>query len=241
MNFKIFFLVVLIILSISCSFINKDDGYNTGYYIFSILRVGDDKIKVIVDSTLSIKDSLNSTNNFVFDAIVKIDGESLSLESLDVDSFGYKYFYSIDKTVIPEKRYEIEVKVKDKVFTSKSLTPKNIKFLSFSDSSVLKIDSSLVLLWNSSGIGFYMLQINQKNEYGSFYFFQVGVQNDTFFPLSTLSYLFPDSGTYDFYIISYDSSYFNYLTDQKYSSFDDGFGLFGSVSVGSLKEVKLIK
>ncbi|HCP16091.1 MAG: hypothetical protein XD76_1332 [candidate division TA06 bacterium 32_111] len=241
MNFKIFFLVILIILSISCSFINEDDGYSTGYYIFSILRVGDDSIKVIVDSTLSIKDSLNFKNNFVFDAIVKIDGESLSVESLDVDSFGYKYFYSLDKTVLPEKSYEIEVKVKDKIFTARSVTPKKINFSSYSDSSVLKIDSSLVLEWNSSGIGFYMLQINQKNEYGSFYFFEIGVQNDTFFSLSKLSYLFPDSGTYDFYIISYDSSYFNYLTDQNYSSFNDGYGLFGSVSVGSLKEVKLLK
>jgi hypothetical protein len=239
-SFKKFLFLIFIILLVSCSIIEKGE-YNTGYYIFSVLKVGDDRIRVIVDSTLSIKDSLNTENNFVIDADVKINGTAAYLETLNSDSFGYKYVYVLDENVLPENNYEIEVKVDDKIFTAKTSTPKNLNFLVYSDSAQIKIDSSLILIWNSSGIGFYMVQINQKNEYGSFFLFQTGVENDTFLPIFNLSYLFPDTGTYDFFVISCDSSYFKYMTDEKFSSFENGYGLFGSVSVGVLKDVKLFK
>lgn len=240
MSFKKFLFMISIIVMLSCSIVEKGE-YNTTYYIFSVLKVGDDRIRVIVDSTLSIKDSLNSENNFVLDAIVKINGNTAYVETLDVDSTGYKYVYLLNEEVLSEKNYEIEVRVDDKSFKAKTFTPKHLDFLIYSDSSQLKIDSSLILIWNSSGIGFYMVQINQKNEYGSFYLFQTGIENDTFLPLFNISYLFPDSGTYDFFVISCDSSYFKYMTDEKFSSFENGYGLFGSVSVGVLKDVKLFK
>lgn len=240
MNFKRFLLLIFIIFLLSCSIIEKGE-YSTGYNIFSVLRVGDQRIRVIVDSTLSINDSLNSENNFVSNATVKINGDIAYLETLSVDSFGYKYVYLLEENVLPEKNYEIEVKVNDKIFTAKTFTPKNLNFLIYSDSSQLRIDSSLILIWNSSGIDFYMVKINQKNEYGSFSLFQTGVQNDTFLLLFNISYLFPDTGTYDFFVISCDSSYFKYTTDEKFSSFDNGYGLFGSVSVGVLKDIKLFK
>ncbi|MEO0289275.1 MAG: hypothetical protein ABIN00_06525 [candidate division WOR-3 bacterium] len=240
MSFKKFLFAVTITVILSCSIIEKGE-YNTGYYIFSVLKVGDDRIRVIVDSTLSIKDSLNSENNFVLDAIVKINGNTAYIETLNVDSAGYKYVYLLNDEVLPEREYEIEVKIDDKIFTAKTFTPESLDFLTYSDSAQLKIDSSLILIWNSSGIGFYMVQIKQKNEYGSFFLFETGIENDTFLPIFNLSYLFPDTGTYDFFVISYDSSYFKYMTDEKFSSFVNGYGLFGSVSVGVLKDVKLFK
>lgn len=240
MSFKKILFLIFIIHLVSCSIIEKGE-YNTGYYIFSVLKVGDDRIRVIVDSTLSIGDSLNSENNFVLNAIVKINGNIAHIETLNLDSAGYKYLYVLNEEVLPETNYEIDVQVDDKIFSAKTFTPKNLNFLVYSDSAQVKIDSSLILIWNSSGIGFYMIQINQKNEYGSFSLFQTGVENDTFLPIFNLSYLFPDTGTYDFYVISCDSSYFKYMTDENFSSFKDGYGLFGSVSVGVLKDVKLFK
>ncbi|GEM_PF-3434521 len=243
MNSKKIYLIVFLIFMFSCSFINDDSVYRTNYYIFSILKVGEESIKVIVDSTLSIGDSLNSENNFIHDAVVKIDGKTAFLETLDLDTSNndYRYVYRLEMEVLEDKDYEIEIKIENDLYYAKTKTPKKICFNNLNDSDFVKLDSNFKVAWNPSGIGFYFFEIYQKDEYGSFNLFSTGIMDDTTINLFPLSYLFPDSGLFDFYIISYDSSFYKYSIDNDYSSFDKGYGLFGSISVDHVKDLTIIK
>lgn len=243
MNFKKIYLVIFLLFIFSCSFVNDDYGYKTSYYIFSILKVGEESIKVIVDSTLSIDDSLNSENNFIHDAVVKIDGQTAFLETLNLDTSNndYRYVYRIKMDILEDKDYEIEVKIDNDLYYARTKTPKKIFFYNLNDSDFVKLDSNFKVAWNPSGVGFYFLEIYQKDEYGSFHLFSTGIMDDTTINLFPLSYLFPDSGLFDFYIISYDSSFYKYSIDQDYSSFDKAYGLFGSISVDYAKDLTIVK
>lgn len=239
MNFKNTFLV-LILISLSCAIVNNDNTLITGKLnIFGIVNPADSIHYIIVDTVSDISAGTNDSYYSISDAEVLFNGEECKIETLNSELAKFRY-YSKSQINGGDECSLMIVRNND-TLRSYTKVPGIVEFKNLADSSILSYTDSTSLFWSNSNTVFYQLTVSvlADDSFRQVYFDGM-MWNDTFVPMSMLSAFFPDTILADIMIMAIDSNYLRYQYFDR-SSFEDNYGLFGSLTSDLKKGILFIR
>lgn len=226
MNFKILFILVILIFTV-CTLQHNDKSYS-GFNVYSIISPNLDTQKIVLDSIIAIDNE--DINSFISDADVFINNNKLAF--MDNDSIDY---YIFTDPVLSGEFYTLDIYHKTGSLSLRTEIPRQVDIIYPFTGVDLPIDSFAYIVWNNTA-DYYILDIYSVRD--SYSVFSM-VQEDTVFPLFSIRQILSKDDTVSVSVIAPDSNMLNNFFGN--DNLGEHRGVFGSYTISTVDSVKIIK